>query len=130
MTHSIYKDFRFESAHRLPHVPAGHKCGRLHGHSFRVRVCVRGPVSNDTGWVQDYADLSAAFKPLHADLDHRYLNEVVGLSNPTSERLAAWIWDRLAPTLPLLHAVEVRETCNVGCIYTGGGASSAITTDS
>lgn len=115
----VFKDFKFEAAHRLPEVPAGHKCERLHGHSFRVRVRCRGPVGERTGWVRDFADLATAWLPLHALLDHRYLNDVEGLENPTSERLATWIWGRLAPQLPDLAAVTVRETCTSGCTYRG-----------
>ena len=115
----IFKDFSFEAAHRLPNVPEGHKCARLHGHSFRVRVVVDGPVDPRTGWVMDFADLKAVNKPLHDRLDHRYLNDVAGLENPTSEVLARWIWDAIAPQLPLLAAVQVRETCTSGCIYDG-----------
>jgi 6-pyruvoyltetrahydropterin/6-carboxytetrahydropterin synthase len=117
----IFREFSFEAAHRLPAVPADHKCARLHGHSFRVEVHVRGPVDPRLGWVLDFADLKAAFDPLHEQLDHRYLNEVAGLANPTSENLAAWIWDRLAATLPLA-AVVVRETCTSGCTYRGPAA--------
>lgn len=116
----IVREFGFEAAHRLPHVPEGHKCGRLHGHSYRVELHVRGPVRADTGWVMDFADLSTAFKPLHDQLDHHYLNEIPGLENPTSEILACWIWQRLAQELPLA-AVVVRETCTSGCIYRGEG---------
>jgi len=115
----LYKDFSFEAAHRLPNVPAGHKCARLHGHSFLVRVTVDGPVGEHTGWVMDFADLKVAFAPLHDRLDHRYLNEIVGLENPTSEVLARWIWRELRPTLPALTEIEVRETCTTGCIYRG-----------
>ncbi|MFT3897807.1 MAG: 6-carboxytetrahydropterin synthase QueD [Thermomonas sp.] len=115
----IFKVFTLEAAHRLPNVPAGHKCARLHGHSFRVEIHVRGEPGTDTGWVMDFADLKSAFKPLHDQLDHHYLNEVPGLENPTSERLAAWIWERLAPALPLLAEVVVHETCTSGCRYRG-----------
>ena len=115
----IWKEFGFESAHLLPRVPEGHKCGRLHGHSFQVRVGVRGIPGDETGWVMDFADLKKAWKPLHEILDHRYLNEIPGLENPTSESLAAWIWDRLSPALPLLSSVSVRETCTAGCTYRG-----------
>ena len=97
----IYKEFHFEAAHRLPNVPEGHKCARLHGHSFRVSVHVEGPVGDDTGWVCDYADISAACEPIRDELDHRYLNEIDGLANPTSEVLARWIWHRLEPTLAI-----------------------------
>jgi 6-pyruvoyltetrahydropterin/6-carboxytetrahydropterin synthase len=115
----IFTELGFEAAHRLPHVPEGHKCARLHGHSFRVQVHVEGPVDPGTGWVLDFADVKAACAPLIDDLDHRYLNEIDGLENPTSEQVARWIWDRLLPTLPLLSAVTVRETCTSGCTYRG-----------
>lgn len=116
----IFKEFTFEAAHRLPNVPADHKCARLHGHSYRVEIRVEGEVGEESGWVVDFADLSAAFKPLLAQLDHYYLNEVSGLENPTSEVLAKWIWDRLQPSLPGLTEVLVRETCTSGCSYRGG----------
>ncbi|MFN8038255.1 MAG: 6-carboxytetrahydropterin synthase QueD [Acidimicrobiales bacterium] len=115
----VFREFGFEAAHRLPNVPEGHKCARLHGHSFRVTVHVGGPVGDTTGWVCDFADLTAAWQPVGELLDHRYLNEVDGLENPTSERLATWIWERLAPTLPGLTRVDVRETCTTGCTYRG-----------
>ncbi|KFA93911.1 6-carboxytetrahydropterin synthase QueD [Archangium violaceum] len=115
----IFKEFTFEAAHRLPNVPPGHKCARLHGHSYRVTLHVQGPVGADSGWVMDFADLTEAFKPLHAQLDHYYLNEIEGLSNPTSENLARWIWQRMRPLLPQLSQVMVRETCTSGCIYRG-----------
>ena len=114
----IFREFTFEAAHRLPGAPEGHKCRRLHGHSYRVEVHVGGSVDASAGWVMDFADIAAAFAPLREQLDHHYLNEVPGLSNPTSEVLAAWIWDRLAPALPLV-AVVVRETCTSGCVYRG-----------
>ncbi len=121
----IYKEFTFEAAHRLPNVPAGHKCERLHGHSFRVRVVVRGPVDPRAGWVMDFGDLKDAFRPVHDRLDHRYLNEIEGLENPTSEQIAYWIWCELAPRLPWLAAVEVRETCTSGCVYRGEEGTTA-----
>jgi 6-pyruvoyltetrahydropterin/6-carboxytetrahydropterin synthase len=114
----VFREFTFEAAHRLPRVPEGHKCGRLHGHSFRVRIAVEGPVDEVAGWVMDFADIKTAFAPLHDQLDHRYLNEVDGLENPTSENIARWTWDHLAGTLPL-SAVTVRETCTSGCTYRG-----------
>lgn len=115
----IFRVFQIEAAHRLPNVPADHKCARLHGHSFRIEVHVSGAVGPDTGWVQDFADLRAAFAPVHAQLDHQYLNEVPGLENPTSENMAAWIWEKLAPDLSMLSKIVVQETCNSGCIYRG-----------
>jgi 6-pyruvoyltetrahydropterin/6-carboxytetrahydropterin synthase len=115
----IFTEFGFEAAHRLPHVPEGHKCARLHGHSFRAEVRVEGPVAEPAGWVLDFADVRAACEPLRAQLDHHYLNEVEGLANPTSENLARWLWVRLAPALPGLAEVVVRETCTSGCRYRG-----------
>lgn len=115
----IYKEFSFEAAHQLPNVPPGHKCARLHGHSFRVRVHVSGPLDPELGWVVDFADMKDAFKPLHDALDHRFLNEVEGLENPTSENIARWVWQRLRKDLPLLSEVFVSETCTSGCIYRG-----------
>lgn len=115
----IFKEFTFEAAHRLPAVPPGHKCGRLHGHSFKVDLRVSGPVGRETGWVMDFGDVKKAFQPLHDQLDHNYLNELDGLENPTSEVLARWIWTRLRPRLPQLSQVLVRETCTSGCIYAG-----------
>jgi len=119
MIAEIYKDFHFESAHLLPNVPSGHKCGRLHGHSFHVRLYVRDEVDAHTGWVVDFADIKSAFKPVLEQLDHYYLNDIPGLENPTSEILARWIWMRMQPLLPKLSAVELRETCTSGCIYRG-----------
>jgi 6-pyruvoyltetrahydropterin/6-carboxytetrahydropterin synthase len=114
----IFREFRFEAAHRLPHVPSGHKCSRLHGHSYRVTLHVRGEVDPVAGWVMDFGDLKDAFQPLHDQLDHYYLNDVPGLENPTSEVLARWIWDRLRDMVPL-SAVTVHETCTSGCVYRG-----------
>lgn len=114
----IFREIGFEAAHRLPGVPPGHKCARLHGHSFRVEVHVRGPVDPEAGWVMDFGDIAAAFAPVHDALDHRYLNEIEGLDNPTSENIARWIWRRLEGRLPLARLV-IRETCTSGCVYEG-----------
>jgi 6-pyruvoyltetrahydropterin/6-carboxytetrahydropterin synthase len=115
----IFKEFGFEAAHRLPNVPEGHKCARLHGHSFRMEVHVRGDVDPRLGWVMDFAEIKAACKPVIERLDHHYLNEIEGLENPTSEVLARWIWSRLKPGLPALDRIVVRETCTSGCSYAG-----------
>jgi len=124
MTHTVFVEFGFESAHRLPHVPEGHKCARLHGHSFRVQVHVSGPLDPELGWVADFGDVRAATEPVRQALDHRYLNEIEGLENPTSEVLAVWIWERLAPALPGLSEIVVRETCQSGVSYRGPARSS------
>lgn len=115
----LFKVFYLEAAHRLPNVPEGHKCSRLHGHSFRIEVHVSGDVHEGSGWVMDFADVSNAFKPLYVQLDHHYLNEIEGLENPTSENLAKWIWFRLKPNLQSLSKIVIQETCTAGCIYTG-----------
>lgn len=115
----INKVFHIEAAHRLPNLPAEHKCSRLHGHSFRVEIHIEGDVDPELGWVMDFADLKQAFRPLYEQLDHHYLNEIPGLENPTSENLACWIWERLQPELPLLSKVVVAETCTSACVYTG-----------
>lgn len=112
-------EFRFEAAHLLPKVPPGHKCSRLHGHSFRVELTVAGPVDEETGWFIDFQRLFDAWKPLYDQLDHHYLNEVPGLENPTSELLARWIWDRIRRVLPQLARVTVFETCESRCEYEG-----------
>lgn len=116
----IFKEFTIEAAHRLPNVPEGHKCSRLHGHSFKIEIYVTGEIGETSGWVMDFAEIKRAFQPLYDKLDHHYLNEIEGLDNPTSENLARWIWLKLIADLPQLSKVLVRETCTSGCVYTGG----------
>jgi 6-pyruvoyltetrahydropterin/6-carboxytetrahydropterin synthase len=118
----IFWEFKFEAAHRLPNVPTDHKCSRLHGHSYQVQVHVKGPIEAQSGWVIDFGNIKDACKPVIDRLDHYYLNEIEGLENPTSERLAAWIWNELASSLPMMSAVQVRETCTSGCVYRGPSA--------
>ncbi len=115
----LFKEFTFEAAHLLPHVPQGHKCGRLHGHSFRVAIYIEGEVDPYTGWIRDFSEIKAIFKPIYDRLDHYYLNDIPGLENPTSENLAKWIWQQLKPLLPELSRVRVHETCTSGCEYRG-----------
>jgi len=111
----IAKDFRFEAAHRLPNVPADHKCARLHGHSFVVTIHVAGEVDPSLGWIVDFAAIEEAWKPLHSALDHRYLNEIEGLENPTSEILAQWILARVRVGGARVAAITVHETCTARC---------------
>ena len=115
----IWRTITFEAAHRLPNVPEGHKCARLHGHSFRVEVHLEGEVGSESGWVMDFADIRDVLEPIRLELDHYYLNEVDGLENPTSENLARWIWERVVPDLPGLSRIVVQETCETGCSYRG-----------
>lgn len=116
--------FTFEASHRLPQAPEHSKCRRLHGHSWKVEVHVRGRVDAATGWVVDYDDIQRACAPVHDALDHRHLNDIDGLANPTSELIAIWIWDRLNGKIPRLSAVVVHETCTARCIYRGGESNA------
>jgi 6-pyruvoyltetrahydropterin/6-carboxytetrahydropterin synthase len=116
---NIFRVFTIEAAHRLPNVPAGHKCARLHGHSFRIELHLRGAVDAHSGWVMDFGDVRAAFQPVYERLDHHYLNEIAGLENPTSENLARWVWNEAKPRLPMLCKVVIHETCTSGCVYEG-----------
>ena len=115
----LSKEFRIEAAHRLPRLPSDHACARLHGHSYQVEVGVNGPVDAQMGWVIDFAAIKEAVRPVIATLDHRCLNDIEGLSNPTSESLAAWLWARLAPGLPLLSVIAIGATCAPRCTYRG-----------
>jgi 6-pyruvoyltetrahydropterin/6-carboxytetrahydropterin synthase len=115
----LTKQFHFEAAHDLPTFPEGHKCRRLHGHSFRFDVVVEGEVDPVKGYLIDYGDIKVVADPIVKQLDHYYLNEIEGLSNPTSEVIAKWIWDKLRPLLPNLSAVIVYETCTSTCEYRG-----------
>jgi 6-pyruvoyltetrahydropterin/6-carboxytetrahydropterin synthase len=115
----LSKSFRFEAAHLLPTFPPDHKCRRLHGHSFRFDVIVAGEVDPAMGILVDYGDIAKAVDPLVHRLDHFYLNEIEGLSNPTSEILAKWIFDRLKDALPTLKSIVVHETCSSSCEYSG-----------
>ena len=117
--HEVFCEFTFEAAHRLPNVPDTHKCARLHGHSYSVEVRVGGELHPELGWVQDFGEIRQACEPVRTALDHRLLNEVEGLENPTSELLAVWIWQRLVGEIPGLLAVTVRETPRSGCTYRG-----------
>lgn len=113
----IFKRFTFEAAHRLPNVPEGHKCGRLHGHSFQFQLNLAGQVDPFTGFVKDFGEVKDIIKPLYDMLDHHYLNDIEGLENPTSENLAKWIYEKVSPLLPELDSVTVWETCTCGATY-------------
>ena len=114
----LERAYRFEAAHFLPKVPPGHKCARMHGHSYQIEVVIEGEL-DERGWVMDFAEIDDHVAPLVRELDHQILNEIVGLANPTSELLAAWWWQRLAPTLHGLREVVVSETPTSRCIYRG-----------
>jgi 6-pyruvoyltetrahydropterin/6-carboxytetrahydropterin synthase len=116
----LTKSYTFEAAHRLPMVPPDHKCARMHGHSFRVEVTVSGEVDPRTGWLVDFGDITAVVEPLlKSELDHRSLNDVTGLENPTSEVLCGWLWQRLQSRIPGLAVITVHETCTARCTFRG-----------
>lgn len=121
MIFRLTKDFRFEAAQTLPKVPPEHKCGRMHGHSFKVEVTVEGPIDPETGWVYDHARISRVMGPLLDVLDHAYLNDIEGLENPTIELMAHWFWGKLAPELPGLREIVIHETPSARCSYSGPG---------
>lgn len=116
----LVREYRFEAAHRLPKVPPGHRCARLHGHSYRIEVTVHGPVDAETGWLIDFYDMDQAVTPIILALDHRLLNDIPDLENPTSERLCQYLWQRLRDALPGLSAITVYETIDSRCTYRGG----------
>lgn len=115
----LSKTFYFEAAHHLPTFPEGHKCRRLHGHSFRFDLVLEGEVDPAKGYLVDYGEIKRAADPVVKQLDHFYLNEVEGLANPTSENIARWLWDRIKPILPMLASIIVYETCTNSCEYRG-----------
>lgn len=115
----IFRTFRFEAAHSLTRVPEGHKCRRLHGHSYRFVVHLRGNVDPATGWVMDFAELKKVVGPLVDELDHHNLNDIPAIGETTAENLAKYLWRRLRPLLPGLEKIELWETENAGCIYAG-----------
>ena len=115
----IFKVFTIEAAHRLPNLPADHKCSRLHGHSFKIEIHCGGELQEPYGWVQDFSDIKKIFRPYYDQLDHHYLNDLPGLENPTSENLAKWVWQKLKPLMPNLLKIVIRETCTSGCVYKG-----------
>ena len=115
----IFKTVHFEAAHWLPHVPETHPCRRLHGHGYKLEIHVAGPVDPKAGWVMDFGDIRKALQPVLDQLDHRCLNDIAGLENPTSENLIRWVWARLKPAQPALCRLVLRETDTTGCVYDG-----------
>jgi 6-pyruvoyltetrahydropterin/6-carboxytetrahydropterin synthase len=116
----LKKTFTFEAAHRLPRVPAGHKCARMHGHSYRVEIGLCGPVDPATGWLVDFALLDDAWLPLGKQLDHHTLNDIPGLDNPTCENLCEFIWKAMVEKVPHLAAITIWETADSCCTFRGG----------
>lgn len=119
MRSRLERSYRFEAAHYLPRVPAGHKCARMHGHSYEIQLAIEGELDRDLGWVMDFASIDEYATPLVKLLDHQILNEIEGLDNPTIELVAAWWWHRLKPILPQLVEVSAAETVSSRCIFRG-----------
>ena len=120
MEAEVVRTFRFEAAHALPDVPEGHKCRRMHGHGYRIDIHVTGKADPETGWVIDFGEIKLTVEGILDELDHRCLNDVAGLENPTAELLALYIWQRAKAALPGLSAVTVWESETSRCIYCGG----------
>ena len=118
----LRKTFQFEAAHYLPNLPKEHKCSRLHGHTFNLRISLEDKINKETGWVEDFSEIKKIFTPIYDQLDHSYLNNIKGLENPTSENIVIWIWKKLKPSLPVLSSLEIKESSSTGCIYKGEDA--------
>ena len=115
----VFKTFSIEAARSLPNLSDEHPCTNIHGHSFKITITVSGDINETTGFVIDFGDVDTAFKPIFQMIDHSYLNDIEGLENPSSENMCRWIWIRLAPTLPGLSQIEIKETDSTGCTYKG-----------
>lgn len=116
----IFKTFTFDSAHFLPNVPEGHKCKAIHGHTYRMIVYIEGSLDQEIGWVADFADIKKVIEPIVKMVDHKLLNELPGLENPTCEKIAIWLWNKIKEKIPSLVKIELHETPTSGVIYTGG----------
>ncbi len=117
MKFELKQHFNIESARFLPHLPKGHPCAKIHGHSFKITVRLQGPLDEKIGWLIDYNDISAALNLILQKIDHQLLNEIPGLENPTSELLAFWFYNEAVKILPQLVQVIVSETPNTEAIY-------------
>ena len=120
----LFRIYYLQCARRLPALPDSHPCSRVHGHSFKVKIVLRGALDPVHAWVADFSVIDAAWQRIHDQLDHRYLNDIVGLENPTSEQLAIWLWQALHALLPQLFALTVMEGQDMGCIYYGPGVEA------
>ena len=115
----IFKKFTFDSAHSLSYVPDGHKCKEVHGHTYHLTLFIEGDLDPELGWVMDFADMKRVVKPVVDAIDHKYLNDIEGLENPTCEIVAKWIWDKIKQDLPLLKKIQLNETPTSGVVYEG-----------
>ncbi|MCZ2458840.1 MAG: 6-carboxytetrahydropterin synthase QueD [Chitinophagales bacterium] len=115
----IYKDFSFDSAHFLPNVPKEHKCRQMHGHTYTLRVYIKGEPDHEVGWIMDFKEIKNVIAPIIDQLDHKLLNDIEGLENPTAENISIWLWKRIKFTMPSLNRIELKETATTGVIYNG-----------
>ncbi len=115
----IYKEFAFDAAHFLPNVPEGHKCKQIHGHTYHIRVYIKGTPEVNLGWIMDFKELKDIISPIIEKVDHQLINNVPGLENPTAENITIWFWDQLKPQLSNLSKLELKETPSTGVIYDG-----------
>jgi 6-pyruvoyltetrahydropterin/6-carboxytetrahydropterin synthase len=116
---TIFKQFSFDSAHFLPCVPEGHKCKQIHGHTYQLTIFMDGPIHTELAWVADFADVKQVVSPIVDMVDHKLLNEVPGLENPTCELLAVWLWNKIKALVPQLSKIELWETPTSGVVYEG-----------
>jgi len=119
MKAEVTRTFEFNAAHSLPAVPDGHKCRQIHGHNYTIEIAVSGSVDPAYGWVIDFGEMKDAVAPIIEELDHKYLNDIPGLENPTAEYISRWIWRKLKPVIPGLVRVSVNESPATRCSYFG-----------
>jgi 6-pyruvoyltetrahydropterin/6-carboxytetrahydropterin synthase len=117
MIFELKQHFQIESARYLPNLPVTHPCGSMHGHSFKIVLTLRGALDPKLGWLIDYNEITDVMNPLLKQLDHKVLNKVPGLENPTTELLCKWIYDNAVPLLPAIKSVTVMETSSTECTY-------------
>ncbi len=115
----VFRDFTFDAAHRLEGLPEGHKCARLHGHTYRLTVAAEGPLDQDIGWVVDFGEINRVANNAINLLDHQVLNDVPGLEQPTTELIAVWLWSKINPELPGLSRITLYENARSGVTYRG-----------
>ncbi len=116
---TIFKEFNFDSAHFLPNVPDGYKCKGIHGHTYRMTIYFEGDLDEQFGWVIDFAEIKNEVNPIIKSIDHKLLNDIEGLENPTCEVIAIWIWNKIKQRIPLLCRIELFETLTSGVVYEG-----------
>ncbi len=116
---TIFRQFTFDSAHFLPYVAEDHKCRQMHGHTYRLTIYMTAEPDEQLGWVMDFADVKKVMTPILDMVDHKTLNNVPGLENPTCELLAKWLWDKIKKEIPILSKIELYETPKSGVVYEG-----------